>query len=155
MFRTSPERDTAIFWRRVEKTDSCWNYTGPQDGAGYGRASIHEKRHLAHRVSWFLAYGVWPKRNLDHICRNTHCVRPDHLREVTQVENMENLPVTSARSKSGYRGVVWDKVNKRWRAQLMHNRRMIHVGRFDTIPKAVAAVQEARRRIHTHNDLDR
>lgn len=155
MFKTSPERDTAIFWKRVEKTDGCWNYTGPQDQYGYGRANINEKRHLAHRMSWFLAYGAWPTKNLDHICRNRLCVRPEHLREVTQAQNMQNLPVTSTRSASGYRGVTWDKRNQKWRAQLMHNRRMVHVGRFATVPEALTAVQEARRRLQTHNNLDR
>ena len=43
----------------------------------------------AHRAAWMLANGPVPKGMvLDHICRNRACINVDHLRVVTQQENI-------------------------------------------------------------------
>ena len=41
----------------------------------------------AHRFSLFLELGVDPGPSVDHLCYNTLCVRPDHLRGGTIAEN--------------------------------------------------------------------
>ena len=44
----------------------------------------------AHIASWFLAYGWWPApgMDIDHLCRVSLCVHPDHIEEVTHAENL-------------------------------------------------------------------
>lgn len=43
----------------------------------------------AHRAAWMLANGPVPEGMvLDHICRNRACINLDHLRVVTQQENI-------------------------------------------------------------------
>lgn len=67
----------------------CWLWGG--NGDIYG--SIN-KRHtpsgqtVAHRAVYSLTREV-PKKgmDLDHLCRNTMCVNPEHLEEVTRAEN--------------------------------------------------------------------
>lgn len=146
------------FWDKVEKTETCWNWTSPTH-QGYGRLQVGSgprKRMLAHRFSWELANGPIPgEMFLDHICQNRACVNPEHLRPVTNKQNMENLAVESNITASGYRGVTWDRRMKKWKAQAGHAGRDYYFGLYETVEEAVAAVQEGRNRLFTHNDADR
>lgn len=94
------------FWRYVEKTDGCWNWTGYLNPHGYGRLNIRKGvDKLAHRVSLAIHRGLeldgWQYGDLvvDHMCRNRACVNPDHLRLVTQrVNATENAVGPAARN---------------------------------------------------------
>jgi hypothetical protein len=109
----------------------------------------------SHRFSYELANGPVPEGlELDH--RHTCpkiCVNPDHLRPATRKENMENRAGVTKASRSGVRGVRLYK--GRWQARIRHNRKDIHVGSFDTVEQAEAAVIAKRLELFTHNDRDR
>lgn len=82
--------DAAVdrFLAKVEKTESCWNWTGSIAG-GYGKFWFEGGPRLAHRLAYFHWVGPVPEGlTLDHLCRNTSCVNPDHLEPVTLVENI-------------------------------------------------------------------
>lgn len=78
------------FWSKVEKTDTCWNWTGASIRGGYGMLLWRERRRLAHRISYEIAHGdpVPDGLTVDHLCRNPRCVNPDHLEVVTNRENV-------------------------------------------------------------------
>lgn len=78
------------FWRRVDKTQTCWLWTGSLDSNGYGHLHWAGRAMRAHRQSWVLAGLQLPEDGavLDHICRVRTCVRPDHLRILTNAENV-------------------------------------------------------------------
>lgn len=140
------------FWAKVEITPDCWNWTGAKNEKGYGMF----KPHRAHRVSYQWLFGeLAPGVLLDHTCHNKACVRPDHLRPVTNKQNTENVVGAQRNSKSGVRGVWWDKDASKWRAAVRHNRKLIHVGYFESIEDADAAVKAKRNELFTHNDMDR
>lgn len=87
--------DLERFWAKVEKTSSCWLWTGTKNTDGYGRAYIRQgsqpkyRGYMAHRLSFVLAGGEIPDRYvLDHICRVRNCVNPEHLRAVTNKFNI-------------------------------------------------------------------
>lgn len=70
----------------------CWNFTGAITPNGYGnvpgsgRGSSPVK---AHRYFYSELVGEVPAGMvIDHLCRNTLCVNPDHLEPVTQSENV-------------------------------------------------------------------
>jgi hypothetical protein len=93
-FKT-PEQYAADFWKRVDKTDSCWLWTGALHSAGYGvvriNACLGSQGDLvyAHRYAYELLRGRIPDGLfLDHLCRVRNCCNPDHLEPVTHQVNL-------------------------------------------------------------------
>lgn len=78
----------ARFWSKVEKTPTCWLWTAAKDDEGYGIFDFDRKKMVASRVSWFIEHGVFPKHFACHDCDVPSCVRPDHLYDGTQKENL-------------------------------------------------------------------
>ncbi len=157
--RTQAQRDwERRFWSKVTKTETCWLWTASKNSAGYGVLGIggrSGKMHLAHRLSYELAYGEIPAGKLvDHICRTRNCVNPAHLRPVSKKQNNENRAGPQSNSSSGYLGVHRSK-RGRWRAHAQHNGRLHYAGDFDTPEEANAAAIALRNKLFTHNDLDR
>ncbi len=141
------------FWAKVDKggPDECWLWTGALS-RGYGNLVIgHSGNRYAHRVAWELMVGPIPERmHLDHRCREKRCVNPDHLRVVTNKQNMEH------RGNSD-RGVSFVRpgLQKPWRATVMHNYKQHTAGYFATREEAAQAAAALRRKLFTHNDEDR
>lgn len=78
------------FWNKVEKTAGCWNWLGATT-VGYGRVKIAKKAHLAHRVSYLMAYGyIEDGEYVLHHCDNRRCVRPSHLFKGSHSDNMKD-----------------------------------------------------------------
>ncbi len=87
------------FWRRVNKTSSCWLWTGSVfKESGYGQMTIRTgkvvKPRGAHRVSWELNIGPIPDGLwVLHNCPggdNKLCVNPAHLFLGTHADNMRD-----------------------------------------------------------------
>jgi hypothetical protein len=81
------------FWSKVNKTDTCWLWTGAIRNHGYGLLQ-HPKGTMrqAHRFSWEIHYGPIPKnRQVCHKCDVRNCVRPDHLFVGTATDNMQDM----------------------------------------------------------------
>jgi hypothetical protein len=151
------------FWMKVDKNGpvhpsfgQCWIWTGAvKTRAGqvtYGSFVDDDGRStMPHRFSYELRYGSAPPE-LDHRCRNKLCVRPEHLREATRKQNMENQGAT-IRSKSGVRGVF--KRRGKWFVQVRHNGQMYSISGIATLEEAEQAAIELRNSLYTHNDDDR
>lgn len=109
------------FWSKVDKTDSCWLWTGALHDLGYARFQSDGKRVYAHRYSYELVNGSIPDGlTIDHLCRVRHCVNPDHLEAVTHRENLRRsaFQVTSINASKTHcpRGHRYSGRDKRgWR----------------------------------------
>lgn len=84
-----------VDWSRVGT--GCWHWTAFWNERSYGQLVVMRNgkpfAEAAHRVAWFIRHGYFPRAgmHLDHLCRDTHCVNPTHLREVTRtVNSLEN-----------------------------------------------------------------
>lgn len=83
------------FWAKVNKTDTCWLWTGGLQTAGYGHVWLDGRSQLAHRASYLASGRSIPDgMQLDHKCRVRTCVRPDHLEPVTSRENSARSPIS-------------------------------------------------------------
>lgn len=78
------------FWAKVDKvTSGCWLWAGSKSPRGYGSLYVNGKLQLAHRVAYEMRNGPIPAGMvIDHLCKNTGCVNPEHLEAVAQSENV-------------------------------------------------------------------
>jgi len=90
------------FWSKVAFSQSgCWKWLAGKQAPGYGRFYCDGKMMLAHRFAFADIRGPLPpfiygECELDHLCREPACVRPDHLEIVTHQVNMLRSDVPSA-----------------------------------------------------------
>jgi len=145
------------FWPKVDKTEECWNWAAAKFQNGYGCLGRQDGGTvMAHRISYEMRFGPIPHGLVvDHTCHNRLCVKPSHLRAVTQKQNVEHLPGVKRTNTSGYTGVSWSGQKRKWRASVGHNRKRLHLGYFDSAEDANAAALAKRLELFTHNDLDR
>lgn len=147
-------------WRRRPGHDhqtNVWNakYIGRSAGSvaanGYVDISFlvgnRRIRAAGHRLAWLYVYGVHPSAFIDHIDGDKTNNRIENLREATAAQNAWN---TGARSwsKSGVKGVSWDKSRGKWFASIFVNRKQIALGRYDAIEDAARAYEAAALRFH-------
>lgn len=74
---------------KIDKKTGCWVFENKLEHNGYGRICINYKRIRAHRYFYEKYKGLIKKGlMLDHLCRNRACVNPEHLEQVSCVENI-------------------------------------------------------------------
>ena len=97
----------AAFWRKVNKTEYCWLWTGSVQTQGYGDFRCDNERMLAHRVSYLIAYrSLSDSEEVMHRCRNKLCVRPDHLKLATHKQNKSHEGLLGIRISSNSSGIT-------------------------------------------------
>lgn len=115
--RTAPDFPTAVdwakagqasmvkcpewVWSRIEVTGFCWLWRGNVNDSGYGRVRVDGTLHRAHRFIYqVLVEPLPPALHLDHLCRVTICVNPDHLEPVTpKVNNARSYSPTAINAR--------------------------------------------------------
>lgn len=79
------------FWAKVNKTATCWEWTGAKGPQGHGVFRTEDGKTMsAYRWLWEKVNGPVPAGLvLDHIaCDNPPCVNPAHLKPATIGENV-------------------------------------------------------------------
>lgn len=140
----------ARFWARVSKGPDCWLWDKP-NSRGYGNFHAKGVTGAAHRYAWFIANGrtLPPKgHDVDHLCHNKLCVRPDHLRAVTHRENMRNRKGAQAGSRGGARGVSVHRPSGKWRVTVGADGKVLSFGLYSCWGRAIRAARDARREVY-------
>ena len=101
------------------------------DGIGY----------KAHRLAWLYMYGVWPNF-IDHKNHNRSDNRIVNLRSVTNQENCKNASLRKD-SSSRVCGVHWNKLERKWKAQINVDSKRIYLGCFDDLFEACCVRKSA------------
>ena len=78
--------------RCEEDENGCWISTYSTGSHGYAQIGWKDggDRHMvtAHRAAWVHVHGQIPEgQTIDHLCRVPRCVRPKHLRELSNFDN--------------------------------------------------------------------
>jgi hypothetical protein len=108
---------------------------------GYIDVVIDATRKRQHRIVWECFHGVLTKSTnimIDHINGDKSDNRLCNLRVASRSQNNANSKL-SKRNKSGYKGVLWSKEKKKWRAEIRKDKKSKHLGYFDNILDAVKA----------------
>lgn len=76
----------------LDRTDTCWIFTGSLSYNGYGHLRVGTTVARAHRVAYELWVGPIPEgHHLDHVeergCTSRACCNPAHLEPLTQAEH--------------------------------------------------------------------
>ena len=131
----------------------CWTWMGAMNGP-YGHASYNDPNSAtrrpirAHRLSYRVFNGpLVDGLVVDHLCHHKACVNPEHLRQVTQQENVYNRKGASTGSTSGVRGVGWNKTLGKWEVKATYNGTRHYGGAFTDLNEAEQAAIALRERI--------
>lgn len=93
------------FWKKVDKTDSCWNWTAGKT-RGYGSFRIGHRMHYAHRVVLgLMGIDVPEDMEVCHHCDNKKCVNPDHLFISNHHGNMSDMRLKGRSARGSRNGM--------------------------------------------------
>lgn len=133
-------RDGDLYWKPSK--------AGTIDGSGYVQTGIRGKYFKNHRIIFLMHHGYLPDV-IDHIDGNRTNNHIENLREATRSENLYNSAISS-KNTSGAKGVTYIKRFNKWRVRLYAEKKMYHIGYFDSLEEATKA-SDAARALHHKN----
>ena len=143
-------------WFKSDRSFGWWNkrYAGKvtadrPNKYGYKVVTLLDFKFHASRVAYAHHHGHWPEHSIDHVNGVTTDDRISNLRDVDNLTNQQNLPISKL-NKSGVMGVFWHKSNKKWRATIRVNKKQINLGAYDDFDEAVSVRREAERKYGFH-----
>ena len=128
---------SATFFMDIEDLPLLGDYYWCTNNTGYIHRNANPGEILLHR----LVANAPDDMNVDHKDGNKLDIRKRNLRICTKAENGCNRD-KQLNNTSGYKGVTWNKCDKKWVAQIRVNRKNIHLGYHDT-PRSAARAYNA------------
>lgn len=109
-------------WSDIDGQTGCWVWALRVDRHGYGHFKMDGRSWLAHRAAYHVFVGAIPSGlTIDHLCRNTRCVNPEHLEPVTNQENCRRgIEATKTHCVNGH---LFDQENTYRHGETRHCRK--------------------------------
>ena len=149
-------RDGDFYWKKGRQGAKAGSKTGTvsthkHTDKQYVQINFNYKKYLIHRLIWIWhGNSLEPNQEIDHIDGNSLNNRIENLRATTHKQNQENRKGANKNSKSGVKGVSWNKARKKWRAEIKYNGKSKHLGRYVNKEDAIAARIAAEKKYFTH-----
>ena len=138
---------TGDFHWKISPTNSATigSLAGTDRLKGYRAIGIDGNLYLAHRLAYYYFHGVDPGiLQIDHVNPgNRSDNRIVNLRLADNSENQRNARKRSDNT-SGFKGVVWHKRWKKWRAQIDVSGKRVYLGHFNSAYIAHVVVETVR-----------
>ena len=136
-------RDGKLYWKQALSSNiEIGRRAGTKSGIkGYQQIRIDKKSYYEHQLIYLLFKGYIPKQ-IDHIvdyltAEGIKCNCIENLQETTNGDNLQKSTLISGTSK--YKGVHWDKINRKWKASGSFRSIVRHLGRFKNEKEAAKA----------------
>ena len=135
---------TGIFTWRMSNSNrvKAGSVAGWVNFSCYCMIGVDGNHYNASRLAFLYMTGDLPELQVDHINHKREDDRWSNLREASNQENGRNKSLYSTNT-TGVVGVIWHKVKKKWKAQIMADGKVIHLGYFDSLDNAAAARKTA------------
>lgn len=118
---------------------------------GYVLVNFRGTKRPAHRLAWLYMTGQWPNDVIDHINGIRHDNRWENLRSADGNLNAQNQRNAHSNNKTGLLGA--SPFGSRFKAQIQFDKKVRHLGLFDTAEEAHQAYLIAKRVHHEGNTL--
>lgn len=125
--------------------------THPKTGKRYIFIHTLGKQWRAHRIAWFMYYGVEPENEIDHINGDGTDNSIINLRMTDTQGNSRNQRIRSTNT-SGVIGVRWNKKANKWVAGIHDEGKNVHLGLFSDFNEAVAVRKQAEKEYGYHHN---
>ncbi|HAW5390785.1 TPA: HNH endonuclease [Escherichia coli] len=145
--------DGRLIWK-IKPCNNVKEYSpaGSTRNDGYLHVGFMKKLHMVHRIIWEMHNGKIPDgMEIDHVNHNKMDNRIENLRLVRHGSNQRNKS-KQGNNTSGVTGVTWSRRDKKWIAQIMVERKNIHLGYFSDFNSAVAARKNAEKEHRFHKN---
>jgi len=144
----SYDPNTGIFRWKINRGRGAkiGNIAGTVKKKGYRVIVINRKSFYAHRLAFLFMLRRFPTDQVDHVNRVKDDNRWSNLRECTNAENHQNMPMR-AENTSGVQCVSVDSKTGKWRAQVTSFKKSLKAPRRATVSEAAADVPLLRARM--------
>ncbi len=149
--------ETGVFtWKKrvfdTPRAGKIWNarFSGKKAGGLSGvylKIGINKKQYFTHRLVFLYMTGKFPPNEVDHINEIKIDNRFVNLRLATRAENQANVKRISS-NNSGYKGVHFNKNDRKWISQIAYKGNRTHLGSYDSPEEAHAAYCQAADKFH-------
>lgn len=136
----SYDKDTGVFRLLVDRAKYKRGHVlGCIHHSGYRHIELDGRKYIASNLAWLYVTGKWPDV-IDHKNRCRADDRWANLRLATNGLNRANsIPTSNTGTKGVWKRKRYATGRDRFVAQITVNRKVIHLGHFDTLAEASAA----------------